>query len=112
MYSQLQICTKAHAEMVSRLNINCLSHVWPFSHTNSLENDQNAPFSLLEIGPISLLLGAFHMHSMHGSYNPAYSLQGLLKVDFLTSWHLKFEPFQNVQKIASFHTFENLVIFK
>ena len=81
MYSQIQICTKAHAVMVSMQNINLLSRVWPFCRTNSLENHLKWPFSPLKIDLISLLLsvekGAFYiMDPMRGSCKLDLSTSG------------------------------------
>ena len=75
MYSQFQLCAKARAEMVSRKNINLLSHVWPFCHTNSFENDKTkkASFHTFEkilsfsndiVSPISLIIAIIINHRL------------------------------------------------
>ena len=65
MYSQLQICTKAHAEGLLVEHLFTQPRTWLFCHTNSLEIDQKWPFSPFEIDLISLLLSveksAFYM---------------------------------------------------
>ena len=72
---------------------------------------KNGHFHRLKL--VSVDGGAFYMHPMRGSRTFDLSTSGYYKnLTFQRSWHLKFEPFQNVQKVASFHTFENLVIFK
>ena len=83
MYSKLQICTRAHVEIVSRLDINLLSHEWAFCHTYSLQNVQKWPFSLLEIDLIPLLVSvekaAFCMHLKRGSCKLDLSTSGCYK---------------------------------
>ena len=87
------------------ISVNLLGHVWPFCHTNSLENDQKWPFSPLEIDLISLFLNVekdtFYMDPMRGSCK-LYPLQGIIKLDFLTFLAFEVRAFPKCPKMAIF----------